>query len=241
MPADDDAPEIRLDRVDLTLGNTRFHLDCAIPSGAITAVAGPSGAGKSTLLNLVAGFEVPNSGRVLFNGQDLTSRHPSERPVSLIFQNNNLFGHLDVFTNVALGINPSLRRLTVGERQAVVSALDRVGLGGMERRLPPTLSGGEQQRVAFARALVRQKPVLLMDEPFAALDPGLRQTMASLLSELHRETKSTIILVTHDREELRRLATHVIFMEGGNVLVNAPVEDFLRRRDIPAVVQFLAS
>ncbi|WP_281977131.1 ATP-binding cassette domain-containing protein [Pseudorhizobium flavum] len=241
MPADDDAPEIRLDRVDLTLGNTRFLLDCDIPPGAITAVAGPSGAGKSTLLNLVAGFEVPDSGRVLFNGQDLTSRHPSERPVSLIFQNNNLFGHLDVFTNVALGINPSLRRLTVGERQAVVSALDRVGLGGMERRLPSTLSGGEQQRVAFARALVREKPVLLMDEPFAALDPGLRQTMASLLSELHRETKSTIILVTHDREELRRLASHVIFMEGGNVLVNAPVEDFLRRRDIPAVVQFLAS
>ena len=240
MPIAEAAPEIRLENVDLNLGSARLHLDCTIPAGIITAIAGPSGAGKSTLLNLVSGFEMPDSGRVLFDGEDMAGRHPSERPVSLVFQHNNLFGHLDVFTNVSLGINPSLRKLSGEEREAVVTALDRVGLAGMERRLPPTLSGGEQQRVAFARALVRRKPVLLLDEPFAALDPGLRLEMAELLSDLHRETRSTVILVTHDREELRRLADHVLFMDGGHILVAAPVAQFLKRHDLAAVRQFLA-
>lgn len=234
------APEIRLDAVELTLGDTRFRLDCRIAAGAITAVAGPSGAGKSTLLNLIAGFEAPASGRVLFDGVDMTRLHPSERPVSLVFQDNNLFGHLDVFTNVALGIHPSLRRLSAPEREAVSAALAHVGLAGMGHRLPSTLSGGERQRVAFARVLVRRKPVLLMDEPFAALDPGLRLDMASLLSQLHRETGSTVVIVTHDPEELRRLSTHVIFMDRASILLQEPTADFLSHTDIPIVSQFLA-
>ena len=239
MSAADGAPEIRLDHVRLVLGRTRFHFDCRLPAGAITAITGPSGSGKSTLLNLIAGFEAPDEGKVLFDGRDVGELHPSERPVSLIFQDHNLFGHLDIFTNVGLGINPSLA-LDAQDKQAIARSLERVGLAGMEKRMPATLSGGERQRVAFARALVREKPVLLLDEPFAALDPGLRLGMSTMLLDLHRETGSTILIVTHDPGELRRLASNVIFIDENEILVQAPTADFLARRDLPAVSRFLS-
>lgn len=239
MPAGNQAPQIRLDSVLLTLGDTQLRFDCSFAAGTITAISGPSGSGKSTLLNLIAGFETPDAGKVLFDDKDLTDRHPSERPVSLVFQDNNLFGHLDVFTNIGLGINPSLK-LTEQDREAVSRSLAEVGLTGMERRMPASLSGGERQRVAFARALVRERPVLLMDEPFAALDPGLRFSMASMLLRLHEQTKATILIVTHDPDELRRLATNVVFIDEGDVIVQATTEEFLTRRDVAAISQFLS-
>jgi len=239
MSAADRAPEIQLDHVRLVLGRTRFRFDCRLPAGAITAITGPSGSGKSTLLNLIAGFEAPDEGKVLFDGRNVCNLHPSERPVSLIFQDHNLFGHLDVFTNVGLGISPSLS-LDVRDQQAIARSLERVGLAGMEKRMPATLSGGERQRVAFARALVREKPVLLLDEPFAALDPGLRLGMAAMLLDLHQETGSTILIVTHDPGELRRLASNVIFIDENEILIQAPTADFLACRDLPAVSRFLS-
>ena len=183
---------IRLENVALTLGDKHFFFDTEIASGAITAVTGASGSGKSTLLNLIAGFETPDKafpgkmgtgfpfgnatkssmGRILVDGKDISRLHPAERPVSLVFQDNNLFGHLDLLTNIGLGISPSLK-LSAADRDRISAALTRVGLGGFEKRLPPTLSGGERQRAAFARALVRNRPLLLLDEPFAALHPGL--------------------------------------------------------------------
>jgi thiamine transport system ATP-binding protein len=207
---------IVLDRVELTLGTTGFRFDCTIEGGAITAIAGPSGAGKSTLLNLIAGFEQPNSGRIVIAGTEYTQSHPSERPVSLVFQDHNLFAHLDIFTNVALGISPSMR-LTQADRANVDDALARVGLDGFGRRMPGSLSGGERQRAAFARALVRKRPVLLLDEPFASLDPDLRVQMAELLGQLHRETGNTVVIVTHDRDEIRRVAQRVLVVENGQV------------------------
>src|SRR6218665_3166395 len=140
-----DERDIALSGVRLRLGHADFAFDCRIPGGAITAVTGPSGSGKSTLLNLVAGFEKPDMGDVLIGGAAVTGLHPSERPVSLVFQDNNLFAHLDLASNIGLGISLSLK-LSGDDRAAVSSALERVGLAGLERRLPGTLSGGERQR-----------------------------------------------------------------------------------------------
>ncbi len=238
MPDESDA--VVLEGVRFRLGAQDFSFDCRIPKGAITAVAGPSGSGKSTLLNLIAGFETPDHGRLLIEGKDARGLLPAERPVSLVFQDNNLFAHLDLFTNVGLGINPELH-LKASEREMVSTALERVGLKGFERRRPSTLSGGERQRAAFARALVRRKPVLLLDEPFAALDPGLRATMADLLGDLHRETHNTVVIITHDADEVSRLAEHVLFVDRGRISFSGPVNVFLERRDIEAVREFLGS
>jgi thiamine transport system ATP-binding protein len=209
--------DVKLEEVRLRLGAARFHFDCSFASGRISAIVGPSGSGKSTLLNLVAGFEEPDQGRILIAGRDVTRLHPGERPLSLVFQDNNLFAHLDLFTNVGLGIHPALR-LSPDQRQAVSQALNRVGLAGFETRMPGTLSGGERQRAAFARALVRRRPLLLLDEPFAALDPGLRHTMADLLVDLHRESGNTVLLVTHDMAEVERLADTVVHLDKGKIL-----------------------
>ena len=218
--------EIALEGVKLRLGSTDFAFDCRLPGGAITALLGPSGSGKTTLLNLVAGFETPDEGRVRIGGRDVTHLHPSKRPVSLVFQDNNLFGHLDLAKNVGLGIHPSLR-LSPADRVAVSGALERVGLGGFEKRLPGTLSGGEKQRAAFARALVRKRPVLLLDEPFAALDPDLKAAMSALLVELHRETGNTVLMVTHDPQEVRRSADHVLVLKRGRITADLPAAAFL--------------
>ncbi|MGY5780072.1 thiamine ABC transporter ATP-binding protein [Rhizobium sp. LEGMi135b] len=229
---------IAMEGVELRLGTHDFRFDCTVPQGKIIAVAGPSGSGKSTFLNLLAGFERPDHGRILLAGQEVTGLHPADRPVSLVFQDNNLFAHLDLFTNVGLGISPSLR-LSAQDRQKVSEALARVGLPGFEKRKPGTLSGGERQRAAFARALVRDKPILLLDEPFAALDPGLRSGMVELLKALHRETGNTVLIVSHDPAELRRLADHAVFIDGGTVRLAAPIETFLKADGIPALTTFL--
>ncbi|WP_313612317.1 ATP-binding cassette domain-containing protein [Agrobacterium sp.] len=229
---------VRFDKVTLRLGKQDFAFDLRLPQGIITAVTGPSGSGKSTLLNLIAGFDTPNSGRILIHDQDVTELAPADRPVSVIFQDNNLFSHLDVFTNIALGIDPSLK-LSKDQRQSVSGALERVGLAGFEARSPITLSGGERQRVAMARALVRHRSVLLLDEPFAALDPGLRAGMAELLSSLQRENDNTVLLVTHQPEEVQLLAKHVVFLDKGNILFEGSPEIFAENGNIPQIRRFL--
>jgi thiamine transport system ATP-binding protein len=182
---------------------------------------GPSGSGKSTLLNLVAGFEMPRSGRVLIGGADVGAKPPSARPVSMVFQENNLFAHLSVERNVGLGRSPSLS-LTEADHIAITGALERVGLAGKEQRLPRELSGGERQRVAVARALAARPRIMLMDEPFGALDPITR-------AELHREFKGvqaamhkTVLLVTHDLAEAFRLADRVAVLQDGAIVACAP-------------------
>ena len=229
---------IRLDAVTVRFSEKRLAFDCAIPEGAAVAVAGPSGAGKSTLFNVIAGFQAPASGDVRLFGKDMAGRDPAERPVSIVFQDNNLFAHLSVADNVGLGIDPALR-LDTADRQRVFAALARVGLGGYERRLPGLLSGGERQRVALARALVRRRPILLLDEPFAALDPAMRADMAKLIAELRAETKSTVLFITHQPEDIGRLAERVLFLIDGEIAIDEPAEDFLSRREPPAVARFL--
>ena len=214
------ADGIRLEKTALQLGTKRFSFDIAMTDGAITAVTGPSGSGKSTLLNLIAGFEIPESGRILIAGEDVTHAHPSQRPISLVFQDNNLFAHLDLVTNIGLGVDPSLK-LSREDRARISQSLERVGLAGFETRKPGTLSGGERQRAAFARVLVRKRTVLLMDEPFAALDPELRSSMASLLLDLHRETGNTVVIVSHDRAEVQKLADVVVAVDDGTIVNSA--------------------
>ncbi|WP_087001831.1 ATP-binding cassette domain-containing protein [Rhizobium sullae] len=233
-----DQAGIEMEDVRLKLGTHAFHFDCRLPAGRIVAVSGPSGAGKSTFLNLLAGFERPDVGRIRMHGADVTAAYPAERPVSVVFQDNNLFAHLDLFTNVGLGIDSTLK-LTAEDRRNISEAFEKVGLANFERRMPATLSGGERQRAAFARALVRKRAVLLLDEPFAALDPGLRADMAELLLGLHMETGNTVIIVSHDPDEVRRIADYGVFIDKGAIVLAAPLSDYLAREDMPALRQFL--
>ncbi len=230
--------KVRLEQVSLQLGQQHFFFDTSFEEAKVTAVVGPSGSGKSTLLNLVAGFEKPTGGRVLIGSDDMGGRDPAERPISLIFQDNNLFAHLDIATNIGLGISPSLR-LTQDDKAKIASALERVGLAGFEKRLPSSMSGGERQRAALARALVRQRAVMLLDEPFAALDPGLRAGMAGLLKELQSENGNTVLLVTHHPDDIRRLADAVVFLSDGKILFQGATEAFFSATDIPEVGAFL--
>lgn len=229
---------ITLEQIRLRLGTMDFAFDAQIAPGKITAITGASGSGKSTMLNLIAGFEQPATGRVLINGEDVSMHAPGERPVSLVFQDHNLFAHLDIATNVGLGISSSLR-LTRVDQQSISEALTRVGLEGYEKRHPATLSGGEKQRVAFARALVRRKPVLLLDEPFAALDPGLRASMAELLKALHQETGNSVLIVTHDMRDVERLADDVIFIDQGTIAVHCSQSAFFESDQIETLKSFL--
>lgn len=196
------------------LGAFVLAADLTVPPGAICAVMGPSGSGKSTLLNLIAGFLSPEAGRVLWDGRDLTPLSPGDRPVSVIFQDQNLFPHLTVAQNVGLGLRPSLR-LSPAERDRVAAALARVGLAGFSPRRPSELSGGQQSRVALARMLLRGRPLVLLDEPFSALGPALRVEMLDLVADLATELAATVLMVTHDPADARRIASHVILVDEG--------------------------
>lgn len=218
--------EIRLDDVRFSYGETVMHFDAAIPGGVIAAIVGPSGSGKSTLLNLIAGFEFPRSGRILIAGEDVTALSPADRPVSMVFQENNLFAHLTVEQNVGLGRSPNLG-LNAKDRADIAEALSRVGLAGKEQRKPEALSGGERQRVAIARALIRQRPVLLLDEAFASLGPALRHQMLDLVRELHLETGMTVLMVTHTPEDALYLDALLLFLDTGRISAMGPSAELL--------------
>lgn len=205
---------LTLDRLEIRQDSFELHADFALETGTVAAVIGPSGAGKSTLLNVIAGFFAPVAGRVLWEGRDITIMPPAKRPVAMLFQDNNLFPHLDVLTNVALGISPRARPDADTLKRAR-EALDRVGLEGMERRRPGELSGGQQSRAALARVLLTDRPIVLMDEAFAALGPALRAEMLALVLELL--PGALILMVTHDPEDARRWAPRTIFIDEGKV------------------------
>jgi len=218
-------PAVQLDRVTFSYGEATFLFDAAIAEGSITAVMGPSGSGKSTLLNLIAGFETPGEGEVRINGRSMRDVAPAGRPVSMIFQENNLFAHLSVEKNIALGRSPSLK-LTAQDKMDIAEALAATDLSGKEKRLPRELSGGERQRVAIARALVRRQPILLLDEPFASLGPALRIDMLEEVRALRKRTGMTILFVTHHPEDARRIADHVLFLQNGRTEAQGTSADF---------------
>ena len=214
---------LQLDRVELAQPGFRLTADWSVPKGARVALIGPSGAGKSSLLSAIAGFFPPVGGHVLWNGSALDGLAPGERPLSILFQDQNLFPHLTVAQNVGMGLRTDLR-LSADQTARVTAALARVGLAGMESRRPAELSGGQQGRAALARVLLRARPVLLLDEPFAALGPALKTQMLDLLGDVAGETDATVLMVTHDPADARRFAGLTVLVEGGTAHAPAPTE-----------------
>lgn len=211
---------LTLEGLEYARGEFTLAADFAVSAGARVAVIGPSGGGKSTLLGLIAGFLQPANGRILWDGSDMAGMMPGARPVSILFQDNNLFPHLTVAQNVGLGLRADLR-LTGAQKAQVEAALARVDLAGFGARKPAALSGGQVSRVALARMLLRAKPLLLLDEPFAALGPALRDEMLDLVTELATETKVTLMMVSHNPEDAKRIASNVVLVSDG--VANSPV------------------
>lgn len=217
---------LTLDDVVLRQGSFELRADLSVAAGARVAIIGPSGAGKSTLLAGIAGFLEPVSGRVLWKGEDLTGVDPGQRPLSMVFQDQNLFPHLTVARNVGLGIAPSLR-LTPDDKTRVAEALARVGLNGFADRKPGALSGGQQSRVALARVLLRARPLVLLDEPFAALGPGLKDDMLDLVAEVADRTGATVLMITHDPDDALRFADQTILVAEGRADAPQPTKALL--------------
>lgn len=199
----------------------RFTL--SVGQGELIAVLGPSGAGKSTLLNLIAGFLQPANGSITIDGHDHTRTPPSQRPVSMLFQENNLFTHLTVRQNIGLGMHPGLKLNAVQQQKLSDIAL-QMGIEDLLERLPGELSGGQRQRVALARCLVRDQPILLLDEPFSALDPALRQEMLLLVKEVCERQQLTMLMVSHSVEDAVRIARRSVVIADGRIAWDGETE-----------------
>lgn len=205
---------LQLDHLVLTEPGFRLTADWTVPKGAKLAIIGPSGAGKSTLLNAIAGFVLPASGRILYDGVDLARVPAGERPLTILFQDQNLFPHLTIAQNLALGLSPRLKP-TADDRTKVDLALKRTGLEGLGQRRPAQLSGGQAGRAALARALLRARPILLLDEPFAALGPALKHEMLGLVDQVADETGATVLMVTHDPRDAQGFADLTVLVADG--------------------------
>ncbi len=173
---------------------------------------GPSGSGKSSILSVVSGFIQAQYSEIYFQNQRLDTLGPAERPLTILFQDHNLFSHLSVWKNIAIGLSPNLK-LNAEQHRLVEESLDWMGLSGMQNRQPGTLSGGQQQRVALARCLARDKPLLLLDEPFAGLGEKRQQEMRELIRRLMQEKNLTLLLATHQAEDAKQLCDQVIEVE----------------------------
>ena len=213
-----------------------------IPSGELVALLGPSGSGKTTLLRIIAGLEVPDSGSVLFHGEDATRTDVRERQVGFVFQHYALFGHMTIFENVAFGlrVRPKSTRPSYKEiRAKVMELLKLVQLDWIADRFPHQLSGGQRQRIALARALAVEPKVLLLDEPFGALDAKVRKELRRWLRRLHDEVHVTSVFVTHDQEEAMEVADRIVVMNQGKVEQDGPPDEVYDHPASPFVLQFL--
>src|SRR4051794_30967418 len=205
-----------------------------VPAGSLTALLGPSGGGKSTLLRIIAGLETPDSGHVLIEGRDMTGITPQERGIGFVFQHYAAFKHMTVFENVAFGLRIRKRPKAEVNRR-VEELLDLVQLSQFAKRYPSELSGGQRQRMALARALAVEPSVLLLDEPFGALDANVREELRSWLRRLHEEMPVTTLFVTHDQEEAMELADQIVVISHGKVeqagspaeLYDSPANEFV--------------
>ncbi|RTZ20729.1 thiamine ABC transporter ATP-binding protein [Vibrio penaeicida] len=214
----------------------RFNLD--VSEGDIVSLMGPSGAGKSTLLSLVAGFIQPQSGQILVAGQSVLGLPPHQIPLSMLFQENNLFAHLTVRENIGLGIEPSLR-LSSKQKGQVEEAAVMVGNGDFLDRLPEQLSGGQKQRVALARCFVQPHSIWLLDEPFSALDPVIREEMLSLVQTLAKERNIAIVMVTHHVSDAKSIATQFAYMSKGEVRSVLPIEELVATNSNQEIAVFV--
>ncbi|MGP9436476.1 thiamine ABC transporter ATP-binding protein ThiQ [Ewingella sp. AOP8-B2-18] len=203
-----------------------MRFDLQIEAGERVAILGPSGAGKSTLLSLTAGFLAATSGKILLNDQDHSQTPPAKRPVSMLFQENNLFSHLTVRQNMGLGLHPGLK-LSAAQQQELLEIARQVGLEDCLDRQPSQLSGGQRQRVALARCLLRSQPILLLDEPFSALDPALRSEMLNLLDKVCSERSLTLLMVSHNLDDAVRVAQRTLLIVDGRIYYDGPTQDLV--------------
>ncbi len=226
---------LTLERLDIVQDDFRLSADWSVPTGARVAIIGPSGGGKSTLLGAISGF-TPAQGRVVWEAAVLDGVSPGKRPIAMLFQDQNLFPHLTAAQNVGLAL--SQRRLTSDQKSRVDDALSRVGLKGFCYRKPANLSGGQQSRVALARLLLQERPLWLLDEPFAALGPGLRSEMLALVRQIAEEVGATVLMVTHDPEDARKFAELLVVVDAGIAQVPRPTTDVFENPD-EALRQYL--
>ena len=224
---------------------TALHpVSLVVPSGALVALLGPSGSGKTTLLRILGGLEFPTSGRVLFDGQDATGLSVQQRRAGFVFQHYALFRHMTIFENIAYGLRarPKASRPTNAEiDRRVNKLLAMIQLPDIARRYPTQLSGGQRQRVALARALAIEPRMLLLDEPFGALDARVRKELRSGLRDIHDQTGLTTVFVTHDQEEAMELSDLVVVMSMGRIEQVGTPQDIRARPATKFVREFIAA
>ena len=209
----------------------------SLESDKIYAIIGPSGAGKSTFLNLISGFSEISSGSILWNEQEISDLPPSKRNISILFQDNNLFPHLSVWRNLALAVS-HWPKISNDDEAKLHSVISEVGIRGLENRKPSQLSGGQQSRVALARVLLQKNKILLLDEPFAALGPSLKDQMLELIEKISRNRRLLVLMVTHDPADANKIASQTIVVKNNKVHpplntnkaldpINGPLADYL--------------
>ena len=209
----------------------------SLESDKIYAIIGPSGAGKSTFLNLISGFSEISSGSILWNEQEISGLPPSKRNISILFQDNNLFPHLSVWRNLALAVS-HWPKISNDDEAKLHSVISEVGIRGLENRKPSQLSGGQQSRVALARVLLQKNKILLLDEPFAALGPSLKDQMLELIEKIARKRGLLVLMVTHDPADANKIASQTIVVKNNTVHpplntnkaldpINGPLADYL--------------
>ncbi|WP_292968500.1 sulfate/thiosulfate ABC transporter ATP-binding protein CysA [Pantoea sp. UBA4549] len=235
---------IEIKQINKAFGRTPVLNDISldIPSGEMVALLGPSGSGKTTLLRIIAGLEHQNSGQIHFHGKDVSRIHARDRQVGFVFQHYALFRHMTVFDNIAFGLTvlPRRERPSAGEiKQRVTRLLEMVQLAHLANRFPAQLSGGQKQRVALARALAVEPQILLLDEPFGALDAQVRKELRRWLRQLHEELKFTSVFVTHDQEEAMEVADSVVVMSQGNIEQTGSPDEVWREPATRFVLEFL--
>ena len=229
---------LKIDGVRFCQGEWRLEVELEAKRGECIALIGPSGAGKSTLLSLIAGFEQPDQGAIFVGKERIDTEVPARRPVTMMFQENNLFNHLTLYQNIALGCHPGLK-LTEEDRELIETAMAATRLGALQSRKPADVSGGERQRAALARCLCQRRPLLLLDEPFTGLDPQLRVEMHELVDELRKTHALTVIIVSHLPHEVGRIADSLAFMLGGKILKAGPADAMLSHPENPELAQYL--
>ena len=208
---------LHLDQIHARSGTFELRADLRIGAGQRVAIIGASGSGKSTLLDVIAGFLAPQSGQVMWDGIDITSKPPATRPISILFQDTNLFPHLTIGENLALALSPITGRVPSEGVDRINEVLARLGLAGFAKRRLSEMSGGQQSRAALARVLLQARPVVLLDEPFAALGPALKDEMLDLVAEVANSEGLTVLLVSHDPKDALRFAPQSVVVEDGKV------------------------
>lgn len=231
---------IKFSQVNYHYQQQNFHFDLQIAQGSVVAILGPSGAGKSTLLNLLAGFIGPTNGDITINANSILKQAPHQRAISILFQDNNLFTHLSAHDNIALGLHPGLK-LSAQQKQRLQTVSEQVEVENLLMRLPAQLSGGQQQRIALARCFVQDKPILLLDEPFSALDPVLRVAMLQRVKSLAEQQNVTVLMVTHHISDAQAVASDFVFVDQGNASTVEKIEHLNHHHSNPRLAHFLSA